>query len=182
MKKIIAILLVSLVLFTAGCSSGVSQEKYDSLVEDYEDSLAQIEQLEKQVKELKSAKNDASDPSDKKDSDGDENPILLVDQQATGTQYGYSHASFTVKNNSNQKIHTLTLNIKILDKNGVILSTTHPQDSAMLNPGESIIIDALTKEGAHAMKLDGYSFYTGTDFDGDYIQGHFDSADELILN
>ena len=48
-------------------------------------------------------------------------PIEIVAQEAIGTEYGFSHAKFTVKNVSGETINTLTLDIKILDKNNVVL-------------------------------------------------------------
>ena len=112
------------------------------------------------------------------------NPIVIVDQKATGTSYGYSNGAFTVKNVSGGNINTLTLNIKILDENQVVIATTHPQQGVVISDGESIVFDAgvNAEKGAYSMKLDGYSFFTGTDHNGEYIKGHFEQAEELVLN
>lgn len=167
MKKLVAALM--LLIFTlAGCSSNNSLKNHDSIVCPHcGEQFGTYETI-------------GSDNPSKDENQS--NDIVIIDQQATGTEYGYSYADFTVKNNSAQKIHTLTLNIKILDKQSVVISTTHPQDPVVLDPGESIVIEAMAEEGAYSMKLDGYSFYTGTDFDGEYIQGHFSDTKEVILN
>ncbi len=127
--------------------------------------------------EDKSASNKHSSINNAKDV-----PIEIVAQKSKGTEYGYSYAAFTVKNVSGANIHTLTLNIKILDENQTVISTTHPQEGVVIADGESIIIEAMAEESAYSMKLDGYSFYIGEGFEGDYIQGHFDKTEEVILD
>lgn len=147
-------------------------------------SNTEVEMLKKENEELKGQINQLNStvPTSEDKGKNTKIPIEIVSQEATKTEYGYSHANFTVKNISGNDINTLTLNIKIFDKNKTVIKTTHPQEGVVIADGESIIFDAMAEEGAYSMKLDGYSYYKGTDFESDYIQGHFFDTEEVILN
>ena len=170
-KGILGVVLVVVLAFAVGflLGAGTGNAKTQNNASNPPSSIENIHQENKNV---------AAD----KENTTQSCPIVIISQKSTGTEYGYSHAAFTVKNVSGETIHTLTLDIKILDENKTVLSTTHPQEGVRIADGESITIEALTEEGAYSMKLDGYSYYTGVDFDGDYVQGFFPSAEEVVLD
>lgn len=156
-----------------GCSSGVSQEKYDAVVSENNALREQLAQYETPEADHAASGDFQTEGSC---------PIEIVSQEPSGTEYGHSYAKFTVKNVSGGNIHVLTLRIKILDQDQVVISTTNPQEGVVLANGETIIFKASTEEGAYAMKLDGYSFVRGTDLSGEYVSGYFEGTEEVVLN
>lgn len=82
-----------------------------------------------------------------------------------GFSYGYHDFYFKVKNISSVAVNTITININILDKDGDIADTTHPQEPATLEPGQAIYIEALNdgSRGAVAAVVDSYSLYDAQD-------------------
>jgi len=109
-------------------------------------------------------------------------PLEFITQKFTGTEDAYSYATFTIKNISGKTINTLTLDIKLLDEDGTVVSTTHPQEGVRISNNECIVIEAMAENGTYAMKLDGYSFYTGNSTDGEYISGYFSDIEQVLLD
>jgi len=109
------------------------------------------------------------------DSRNNKNVIEVVDGGYDGFSYGYHHFYFKVRNISRDDINTVRININILDDNGDIVNTTHPQEQATLKPGQSICIEALAEDsrGAVAVVVDSYSLYDAQD---NYYTGTIDNS------
>lgn len=171
MKKFTSIVLSVMCLFLL-CSCGKN---------------AELEALKKENADLKNQLqfNDASTPESKNNKEKRDQDIILVKQELVEPSYKdseYTTANFTIKNNTSGDINTITLNINILDENGDIISTTHPQESSVVSPNQSITLEALAEKGAYAFQVYGYSYYEGSDLD-EYKQGRFEKdIDKLFLN
>lgn len=175
LKKLIGVITcLTLVASLAACNKKHENESDDK-----------VSELEKEViqlrKENETLKGQAEDVGSSIELKSTSIPIEIIQQEATKTEYGFSFADFTVKNISGEDINTLTLNIKVLDENKTVINTTHPQEGVVIADGESIVFEAMAEAGAYSMKLDGYSYYTGTDTNGEFVQGHFSDTVEVLL-
>lgn len=109
--------------------------------------------------------------------------IKVVDASYNGIENDYHNFSFTVMNNTDKVIHTITININIMDKDRNIISTTHPQESSRLNPGKNITIEALAEKelNAYYAVVDGYSYYCGEDYVNGYVNESLEVAFDSSL-
>lgn len=173
MKKTLCIILsvISLLTLSCGCRSN--------------DLSAKVNDLETRVTALE--KGDASsktkqDPSVTSKTSKKEAILLIKQEQIDDSSSKYITANFTVQNNTDIDINTLTININILDQEGNIISTTHPQEGSVVSPGQNITIEALVEVGAYALQLDGYSYFEGSELE-EYKTGRFNKdIEKLILN
>lgn len=111
------------------------------------------------------------------DTDQTGKPMIEVESgKYLGISSGdYTEFYFKVRNTSDIAVHTISINIDILDENGDIVDTTHPQKPSILQPGQAIIIDAIVKNdrGGVSAIVSSYSLYT---IDGDYAQGRISNS------
>lgn len=113
-----------------------------------------------------------SENSDIQINENNNSDIQIIDSYYDGIDYNYHKFSFTAKNNTNEEINTLTLAINLLDKNGNIVSTTYPQNSTRLKPGQSIIMDASAKTNSDVCSavVERYSYYYNDEFITEYVE------------
>lgn len=85
-----------------------------------------------------------------------------VSYNSSGTYY---YLDFTVRNDVDVTIKIVTINVTFLDKDGNIINTTHPQESARLRPGQSEVIEALCDVTLNPVEcyVDSISYYDGED-------------------
>ena len=107
--------------------------------------------------------------------------LSFVEQSVTGHDYGYYHTSFTVRNDGTSTVNTISLMIKELDEEGNVIGSTYPQDPTPIEPGQSIAISGIHKEGAYSVQVYGYTYYIGESTSGQFIQGKFSDTEALVL-
>lgn len=107
--------------------------------------------------------------------------VEVVSGEFEGSGYGFANFSFKAKNASSFAVDCLTLDVCLLDENGNIVDTTYPQEQVVVEPGQSIVVDALVDEGAGARvaKVTGYSFWNS---DGTiFVTGSVSESPEVAL-
>lgn len=87
----------------------------------------------------------------------------------------YIEFYFKIRNVSDVPVHTISINIDILDEYGDIVDTTYPQEPSTLQPGQALNIDGIIKNdrGGVAAIVSSYSLYT---MDGEYAKGRIDES------
>lgn len=108
--------------------------------------------------------------------------VEVVSAEFEGSDYGFANFSFKAKNASSFAVDCLTLDVCLLDENGDIVDATYPQEQVVVEPGQSIVVDALVDEsaGACAAKVTGYSFWNS---DGTiYVTGSVSESPEVVLS
>lgn len=71
--------------------------------------------------------------------------IEIVTQTVSGPENGFWHTVFTVKNNTEEPINTVSLVINELDTSGNIIGTIYPQDPSLVQPGQTISLKGFHK-------------------------------------
>lgn len=111
--------------------------------------------------------------------DTDKTGKAMIDVES-GKYLGITSGDFTefyfkVRNVSDVAVHTIGIDIDILDESGDIVDTTHPQEASTLQPGQALVIDAIIKNdrGGVAAIVSSYSLYT---IDGEYAHGRVDNS------
>lgn len=108
-----------------------------------------------------------------------QNDLKVIAAEVDSIEYGWCNFHFVIENCSDESIHTVSLNISLLDDNGNIVSTTYPQIPSTIKPGQSAAIDTCIEEGkAYSAVVDGYSYYNGNN---EYISGQIGECEELVL-
>lgn len=151
MKKFLSLLVVTFLMFSlVSCSGDThSEESDDTIATETEESAST--------------------------GGGTITPTKIVVHEESG---GYVDFDVFVRNDTESEIHTITLEVSCLDKDGNIVDSTSPQIPVRVLAGQSGMIDGSVKTGdIQTVKLDGYSFY---DKNGDYIDGRFDSSIEPV--
>ena len=189
MKKRITIFLsVLFLVMLVGCSkanesnnipggdSVVTQKTYEVEIDGevyYADSQEEIDEIinEHIYGDIDSVF-DSADSNGYIDTDETGKPMIEVEsgKYLGVSSGGYTEFYFKVRNVSDVAVHTISINIDILDEYGDIIDTTHPQEPSTLQPGQALIIDALTKNdrGGVSAIVSSYSLYT---IDGEYARG-----------
>ncbi|GFI49750.1 hypothetical protein IMSAGC020_00950 [Lachnospiraceae bacterium] len=92
---------------------------------------------------------------------------------------GFREYDVILKNNSNQTINTVSVNVQYLDENGNIVETSYPQVPVRVQHGQSIAIEGVLEEKDNivAMTADYCSFYTEN---GEYVESSFESIPEPV--
>lgn len=92
---------------------------------------------------------------------------------------GFREYDIILKNNSNQTINTVSVNVQYLDANGDIVETSYPQVPVRVQQGQSISINDVIEEKANiaSMTVDYCSYYTES---GEYVESSFESIPESI--
>ena len=87
-------------------------------------------------------------------------PLEIIEKEQVETAHGYVSTCFTVKNNTDKIINTITLDISELDENHNIIGTTYPQKPNNLSPSQTIKIDCIHRDdiGVKYLKVDGYNY------------------------
>lgn len=164
MKKLLTVLIA--VAITMSCTACGNSEELEALREENEELRQQSTMIDPTEKPVENT-----------------SKIELIEQlkEINTKAPEYIDAYFTVKNNTGNDINTLTLNIKELDENGNIISTTHPQEGIVISDGQNVTISAVVKSDTYALQLDSYSYYEGSELNN-YISGRFDkNIEKLIL-
>ena len=99
----------------------------------------------------------------------------ILESKVTGSEYGYIHTQFKIKNISNKELTFEGIAIKELDKNGDILDSykSYSQNAihASLEPGQSVYLKLLHEEGnVKSLEITGYTYDSedGTFIDEDF--------------
>lgn len=150
MKKYLSLLVVTfLMLSLVSCSGDISPEVSDDTI--------------------------AADTEERTLTGGTVTPTQIVVHEESD---GYVYFDVFVRNDTESEIHTITLEISCLDKDGNIVDSTYPQIPVRVLAGQSEMIDGIVEVGdIQSVKLDGYSFYDKND---NYIDGRFDSSIEPV--
>lgn len=162
MKKLLSIGLISILLLSAtGC--------HNSEIEELKQENAE---LKKQVEELKNPTTTNSPQS--------KNDITILEQKVSDTSLSaeYIDVDYTIQNNTNSPINTLTLRIKELDESGNIISTAGAQDSVEIAPGQSLTMQSTHKKEVVTIQIDSYWYYVGDE----YVEHRMNDAQKLNLH
>lgn len=187
-KRIALACMVALLGFAvAGCSDegaepgvgepGESEARYSASINGemcYADSLEEISSLieENSIVELGADEINYVEVDDL---------IEIVSGGFEGSDCGYANFSFKATNLTSFAIDCVTLNICLLDESGNIVESTYPQEQVVVDPGQSLVVDALVDEavGAYSAKVTGYSFEAAS---GDiYVTGSVGESPEVVL-
>lgn len=92
---------------------------------------------------------------------------------------GFREYDVIFKNDSNQIINTVSVNVQYLDENGDIVETSYPQVPVRVQHGQSVTIEGVLeeKDTIASMTVDYCSFYTEN---GEYVESFFESIPEPI--
>ena len=92
--------------------------------------------------------------------------------------YGYTYYDITVKNCTDEIIHTISINVLYLDDYGNIVGTSYPQVPFRVQPNQTVSINSLVEsDTASSLTVDSYSFLTLTD---EYVDGFFTEIPDAI--
>ncbi len=148
------LIIVSFGCFVLGCSSDKSME--------------QSENKEVSSKEISSSTDETVG-----------NDLDVVGFKVYDSAEGFREYDVILKNNSNQTINTVSVNVQYLDDKGDIVETSYPQVPVRVQHGQSIAIDGVLEEKDNivAMTVDYCSFYTES---GEYVESSFESMPKPI--
>ena len=92
---------------------------------------------------------------------------------------GFRTYDIILKNDSNQTINTVSVNVQYLEENGDVVETSYPQVPVRVQQGQSIAINGVVeeKDNITSMTVDYCSFYTES---GEYVKSSFESIPEPI--
>lgn len=190
MKRVAVILLGCILITTLlGCSntSKDTETAYMYMVEIdgqtyYAESQEEIDSIIDEV--IYGDLNDIlSNAGDFIDTDETGKPLIEIE---SGTYLGvtsgdFSEYYFKVRNISDEPVHTITIDVDILDEFGDIVDSTHPQESSTLQPGQALNIDCITANdrGGIAAIVSSYSLKT---IDGDFVTGRITQSPKVEFN
>jgi len=115
--------------------------------------------------------------------------IEVVSQTISEHDNGFWKTIFTVKNNTSEPINTISLVINELDANGNIIGTTYPQDPSVVQPGQTINLNALHKDstGIVSVKATSVNYTAGEEhltnetIDSNFKQENLKNTEPLLL-
>ena len=150
----VMLVIVSLGCFVLGCSSDKSEE--------------QSENKKVSSKEISSSIDEAVC-----------NDLDVVGFKVYDSAEGFREYDVILKNNSNQTINTVSVNVQYLDDKGDIVETSYPQVPVRVQHGQSIVIDGVLEEKDNivAMTANYCSFYKEN---GEYVESSFKSIPKPI--
>lgn len=130
----------------------------------------------------KSEKQTDKEPSEEVDSGTEEiigSELDVIGFKVYDPIEGFREYDVILKNNSNQTINTVSVNVQYLDDNGDIVETSYPQVPVRVQHGQSIAIEGVLEEKDNivAMTADYCSFYTEN---GEYVESSFENIPEPI--
>ncbi|MBR2570699.1 MAG: hypothetical protein IKE30_01015 [Clostridia bacterium] len=76
---------------------------------------------------------------------GDKEPVSVISCTLSEKSSSYYTVDFTIKNNLEISISTITLTVIFADKDGNTVNATYPQEPQRLRPGKTQMIDALCR-------------------------------------
>lgn len=165
MRRLAASLVLASVLFTL-CSCGRT---------DYAESEISTTESNNIVEETDNFSIDTQNESSYRNCD---DALQVMGFTVYEEEYGYTDYGITIKNCTDEIIHTVSVNVLYLDDSGNIVSTSYPQVPFRVQPNQTVSINGLVASGtASSMTVDSYSFLTLTN---EYVDGFFTEIPEAI--
>ena len=111
---------------------------------------------------------------------GNKEPVSVVSCSLSEQSSKYYTVDFTIKNNLEVPINTITLTVVFTDKDGNTVNATYPQESQRLRPGKTEIIDALCEIALQpkGVFVDKISF---SDEQGKYYSFYLEKPEEFYI-
>lgn len=129
--------------------------------------------------EKKLTEEESTDEKKYRTEESDDCELEVVGYKVYEAIEGFREYDVILKNNSNQTINTVSVNVQYLDDNGDIVETSYPQVPVRVQEGQSIAIDGILEEKDNivAMTVDYCSYYTEND---EYVESSFENIPEPI--